>query len=97
MPDGLHQPPGLVAEAEALASSAVSSPFVAPSGSVPGDGEGDCAAASSCGGEGAGLDCVSCFHLEVLCVKCRDLFVISKFLESLFVRCIPPLRINVKL
>ena len=38
---GLHQPPGLVAVAEALAYSTVCSPFIAPSAFVPGDVEGD--------------------------------------------------------
>ena len=86
--DAHHQPPGLVATVEALASSAVSSPFVAPSGIVPGDGEGDCTAALSSGRQGAGLDCFSNFFLEVLCAICRGLFVISAFFESRYVKCI---------
>ena len=85
--DGHHQPPGQEVEAEALASSAVCSPVIVPSGFVPGDDDGDCAAASSCGGEGAGLDCVSYFHLEVLCANCRDLVVFFFFFQSLNVKC----------
>ena len=86
--DGHLQPPGLVATAEALAGSAVSSPFVAPSGFVPGGGEGDCTAALSSGGQGAGLDCFSNFLIEVMCAICGGLFVISTFFESLIVKCI---------
>ena len=85
--DGLYQPPGLVATSEAFACCTVCSPFFAPSGFVPGDEEGDCAAASRCGGEGAGPDCVSSVYFELLCAICRDLFVISTFLESLIVSC----------
>ena len=85
--DGHYQPPGIVADAEAIADRVVSSRFIAPSGLVPGDDEGDCTVASVRGGVGAGLDCFSFSDLEVLCAKCRDWFVISNFFVFLFVKC----------
>ena len=85
--DGFLQPPGLVANAEALACITVSSPFIAPSGFVPGDDEGDCAAASICGGRGADPDCISLFLLRVLCANFRDLVVISISSGFPFVSC----------
>jgi hypothetical protein len=58
-----------------------------PSGSVPGDVEVDCVELLNRGGEGAGPDCFPCFSSEVLCAKCKGLFVISFSLESLSVKC----------
>jgi hypothetical protein len=69
-------------------SSAAGSRLTAPSGSVPGDGEVDCAAQQICGGEGAGLDCFSNFSSKAISAKGKDLVVIFYFRGILFVNCI---------
>jgi hypothetical protein len=69
----------------------VGSPLVAPSGFIPGSGEGDCDG-GRCGEEGVCvLDGVSRKPPEGFSANSRGLFVILIFLLSLSVNCTPPL------
>lgn len=87
--DGLIQPPGLGAAAEALQVLCSLLPSPPPKWCVPGEVEIGCAELRvRRAGEGAGPNCISSFCFEVLSAKCLGLCVISSFSIALSANCI---------
>jgi hypothetical protein len=59
-----------------------------PSGGVSTNVEVDCVELLNRGGEGAGPDCFSSVSFEVICAKCKELFVSSYSFRSLSIKYI---------
>lgn len=86
--DGLNQPPGLDAAAEALQVVCGLLPSPPPKWFVPGEVEiGRAQLRVRRAGEGAGPNCISSFCFEVLSAKCLGLCVIFRFYVALSAKC----------